>query len=382
MVQPPFDADRLDALLEDADVDLVLATSHLNVRYLLGGHYFWLKRFSHATGPTAWIPFVGYPAGRRDEAFYVGNSYEGWQQQVKPIWVPDIANVAMTFEDAIAPTAARIEALGLATGTIAVEQVFLPAAALEMLRRALPRATFVEANRILERQRAIKTDDEIALLRRGTDAIAEAMIAVFQGVEAGATTREITTRLATEEAARGIDFDFCLIATGTSTVRVPSVDRWLDGGMLSLDSGGFFHGFLADVARMGVRGTPSQELQDILGEIEAVQSAVADVAAAGVPGTEVVRAGTDALARCAHRDSMFLDIHGLGLVTHEVPRLMPLGTVAPDHVEEELQARMILSIETTFSRDGFGFVKLEDTVLVTDTGTELMGDLGRGWNVA
>ena len=76
--------------------------------------------------------------------------------------------------------------------------------------------------------------------------------------------------------------------------------------------------------------------------------------------------------------------HGMGLVTHEAPRLMsgPRFSYAGDDAEAPLEAGMCLSIETTMRHPKRGFIKLEDTVLVTDGGWEGLGDGGRGWNRA
>jgi Xaa-Pro dipeptidase len=76
--------------------------------------------------------------------------------------------------------------------------------------------------------------------------------------------------------------------------------------------------------------------------------------------------------------------HGMGLVTHEAPRLMHNGPVPYDGYDSgrPLEEGMVLSIETTLAHPKRGFVKLEDTVLVTATGHEGLGDGARGWNRA
>jgi Xaa-Pro aminopeptidase len=76
--------------------------------------------------------------------------------------------------------------------------------------------------------------------------------------------------------------------------------------------------------------------------------------------------------------------HGMGLVSHEVPYLAESGTVpySPDDRFRPLEPGMVLSIETDLFDDVVGFIKLEDTVVVTESGHEAYGDLGRGWNIA
>ena len=74
----------------------------------------------------------------------------------------------------------------------------------------------------------------------------------------------------------------------------------------------------------------------------------------------------------------------MGLVSHEAPRLTSTGPVPYPAYDEgrPLEADMVISIETTMAHPKRGFVKLEDTVVVTQEGCEGLGDIGRGWNRA
>jgi len=74
----------------------------------------------------------------------------------------------------------------------------------------------------------------------------------------------------------------------------------------------------------------------------------------------------------------------MGLVTHEPPRLDPSAPLrrAATHHDRPLEAGMVLSIETTAFVEDVGFVKLEDTVVVTDDGWEAFGDDHRDWMTA
>ena len=73
----------------------------------------------------------------------------------------------------------------------------------------------------------------------------------------------------------------------------------------------------------------------------------------------------------------------MGLIPHEAPRL---STKAPvpypaEGAENPLETGMVISIETAIHHPRRGFIKLEDTVAVTDAGWEAFGDHGRGWNI-
>ena len=78
------------------------------------------------------------------------------------------------------------------------------------------------------------------------------MLAVIAKHGPGSTKPEITEALRREEVNRGLTFEYCLIAAGTSHNRAPSQQRWEEGDVLSVDSGGNYHGYIGDLARMAV----------------------------------------------------------------------------------------------------------------------------------
>jgi Xaa-Pro aminopeptidase len=83
-----------------------------------------------------------------------------------------------------------------------------------------------------------------------------------------------------------------------------------------------------------------------------------------------------------HHNHMHFLAHGMGLVSHEAPRLTATGPVPYDAYDAErpLESGMVVSVETTLQHPQRGFIKLEDTVVVTDSGFEIYGEGGRGWN--
>src|SRR5258706_14950095 len=82
----PFDTDKLDRLLDEPGLDVVVATSKHNVRYLLGRYSDFFAHFD-ALGVDRFVPAVGYPRGRADQAFAVMSELESWRHEVDPPWV-------------------------------------------------------------------------------------------------------------------------------------------------------------------------------------------------------------------------------------------------------------------------------------------------------
>jgi Xaa-Pro aminopeptidase len=90
------------------------------------------------------------------------------------------------------------------------------------------------------------------------------------------------------------------------------------------------------------------------------------------------------LKRSSRANSIEFVAHGMGLISHEAPRLTAHGPVPYPAYDSDrpLESGMVISIETTIADPRRGFIKLEDTVAVTDQGWEAFGDRGRGWNRA
>jgi Xaa-Pro aminopeptidase len=371
----PFDHDRLDELMAQAGVDLVLATAKHTTQHLLGGYRYHFYAEMEAMGRSRYLSAVGYPRGRPEDAFFVGLPGETPQLEREGIWVPHVRAEAASSVAVGAAAADAISALGLGSGTVAVEMPFVPADTYGELARRLPQASLVDGVAVLEGLRAIKSPEELALLRQGSERIVDSMLAVIGAAEAGVTTREMAERLRAEEVARGLGFDYCLVATAGGFYRAPSDDRWEPGTTISLDSGGTCRGYMGDLARMAVMGEPTELMRELLAEVDAVQMASRRPIRAGGDGTEIFAAAHAELAGLPHRSQTIFEAHGMGLVSHECPHLHP-------DEPSPLESGMVISIETTMKNPDVGFVKLEDTVVVTRDGWEAYGDTARGWNVA
>ena len=95
-------------------------------------------------------------------------------------------------------------------------------------------------------------------------------------------------------------------------------------------------------------------------------------------------AANEILSRSPHKPYVEFLAHGMGLVSHEGPRLTSTGVVPYHGYDEDraLESGMVISIETTMKHPSRGFIKLEDTVAVTASGWQGFGDDYRGWNRA
>jgi Xaa-Pro aminopeptidase len=380
----PFDTARLDALLDDAGIDVLVATSKHNVQYLLGGYRFFFFDYMDAIGVSRYLPVVVYHKGRPDNTAYIGHLLEGYEKELGKFWPRVVETTAGNSTGAIQQAVEHIKGLTGPIGKVGIEASFLPWDGAKLLQDELSNCQLVDAYFPLERLRARKTRTELSQLREASGRVVASMLSVFNGCAAGQTKNELVDRLRREEVGRDLTFEYCLITAGTSLNRSPSEQRLEAGDVLSLDSGGKYKGYIGDLCRMGILGEPDSELVDLLGVIEQIQQRARRPIRRGAAGAEVFAAAHELLDASPHRAYIDFAAHGMGLISHEAPRLTSNGSVPYEGYDatRPLEADMVISIETTMTHPKRGFIKLEDTVAVTKEGCEGFGDQGRDWNRA
>ena len=381
-IEPPFDTARLDRLMEEAGIDVLLATSKHNTQYLLGGYKFIFFAAMDAIGHSRYLPIVVYEKGSPDHSAYVGNKMEGSEHHNNPFWTPNVHAAAWGTLDAAALAVAHIKKIGKSGARIGIEPGFLPSDARDFIGSHLDGARFVDATHALERLRSIKSPAELEKLRLASELITDSMLATIAAAREGTTKGEIIEHLRREETNRGLHFEYCLLTLGASHNRARSPQAWAKGEILSIDSGGNYHGYIGDLCRMGVLGEPDAELQDLLAEVDAIQQAAFAKVKAGAPGTEMIEAAETLLKNSPSAAFTDFFCHGMGLITHEAPFLMTNHPVAYEGIDGDrpLEVGMVISVETTMLHPKRGFIKLEDTLTIKEGGYEMFGERGRGWN--
>jgi Xaa-Pro aminopeptidase len=367
----PFDSSKLAALMEEAGVDLVLASSRHNVRYLTGGYVYHFNERCQRAGSSQYLAFVGVPR-KAEDAFYVGSPMEKLGLAVLPMWIErrglDGGNVARSTASA----AALAKATSNGGSRIGVEMPFLPAQAHAALQSALPGATLVDATDLLHELRAIKTESELETLARVSDKVAQAIQAGFRAGSDGITTREVSAAVERAMGERNLAFLWSFTNAGPGYVRAPSDIKWERGRLLHLDCGGEEGDYLADICRMGSLGEPSALGRELVEECLAVQDAVRAQLRAGMSYGEVNAAAESALAKSPHGAIGKIVAHGIGMVSHEQPMIN-----VPAQAGHRLEKGHVLSVETEFLHPECGHVKIEDTIAIATDGPKGLGDLGR-----
>src|SRR3569833_3227545 len=109
----PFDAAKLDRLMEAAGLDVLVATSKHNVQYLLGAERAIFFDYMDALGVSRYLPVLVYPKGAPEHAVYVGHRLETHKRAVAPPWVPQVRTEANGSVDAVARAAGLMRGAGV-----------------------------------------------------------------------------------------------------------------------------------------------------------------------------------------------------------------------------------------------------------------------------
>ncbi|MGY4624524.1 Xaa-Pro aminopeptidase [Bradyrhizobium sp. USDA 4486] len=167
----PFDAAKLDRLMEAAGLDVLVATSKHNVQYLLGAERAIFFDYMDAIGVSRYLPVLVYPKGAPQKSVYVGHRLETHQRAVAPPWVPQVRTESNGSVDAVTRAVDLIKDAGVPLKRVGVEMAFLPMDAGKALADALPGAALKDALLVLERLRAVKSADELAKLKTASERV-------------------------------------------------------------------------------------------------------------------------------------------------------------------------------------------------------------------
>ena len=376
----PFDAARLDRLLDDAGIEILIVTSKHNVQYLLGGYRFIFFDYMDAFGVSRYLPIFIYCKGNLENCAYFAHRLEVFEKELGRFWPAVVETRSNGTTDAMQLALAHIKRIGEPVRRVGIEAAFLPVDAHTVLKNGLADVEIVDGYFPLERLRMHKSSAELDLLRESSERVAQSMLAVIGMCEPGLTKADVVEKLRREQVNRGLTFEYCLITSGTSLNRAASDQRLAKGDILSLDFGGNYRGYIGDLCRMGILGEPDPELEDLLGFIRDVQQRARQIIKPGATGRDIFGSAGQLIGTSPHGASTDFLAHGMGLVSHEGPRLRSSERYAGYDEDRELEPGMVISVETTMKHPARGFIKLEDTVAVTEGGNVGFGDVGRAWN--
>jgi Xaa-Pro aminopeptidase len=238
---------------------------------------------------------------------------------------------------------------------------------------------WVPTERLVERQRMVKDASEIAIYRRGAAMMVRVAASLPAILHEGRTERDVARAIESALEAEGFTGPSfpTIVASGPNSALPharPGSRRLTRGDLVVLDFGGVLDGYCLDLTRAAAVGVVSAGARALFDAVSAAHEAALRAVKPGVETSAVDGAARQALeARGLGAAFLHSTGHGLGLEIHEAPRLARAETGA----SEPIAAGMIFTIEPGVYVEGLGGVRLEDDVLVTADGCEILTGASR-----
>lgn len=255
--------------------------------------------------------------------------------------------------------------------TLGFESSHLDVASFRAWRQATRGVKWVPTNDIAEDIRMFKDEHELALIRKAVIIADEACDHVRDWIRPGMTEKQVAWELEAHmrtHGAEGISFPFIVGAgpNGAKPHAGPHERPIREGEPIVMDMGARVDGYDSDLTRTICLGKPDSKLQEIYDIVLRAQLAAEKGARPGMKGHEV-----DALARQVIVDAGYGEYfghglgHGVGLAIHEKPR-------ASQKCEDVMQPGTVITIEPGIYLPGWGGIRIEDMLVFTDDGVEIL----------
>ncbi|MBB4664838.1 M24 family metallopeptidase [Conexibacter arvalis] len=347
-------ADRLAALAAERELDALLVTRLVNVRYLTG--------YTGSNGITV----VGADGLRRfvTDFRYVTQAEEQVHGYERVIGETDLL-------EQVAP--------GLPDGPVKLgfddAQVSVKTHA--RLRELLPeRVELVPAGGLVEQLRLVKDAQEVERIRAAAQLADAALERVLEEGLVGRTERAVALALEHEMqrlGARAASFDTIVAAGGHGALphATPRDVEIPAGTLVVIDWGAELDGYCSDCTRTYATGTVDQQTRDVYELVLRAQLAGLAAVGPGLSARAADAVARDLIAVGGHGERFGHGLgHGVGMEVHEAPRLSRASTAT-------LAAGNVVTVEPGIYLPGALGVRIEDLVLVTDDGREVLSTLSK-----
>jgi Xaa-Pro aminopeptidase len=346
--------ERFRQALEEQQLDALIVTNPLNRRYLSG--------FTGSAGTLL--------VTRQQALLLTDFRYESQARIEAPSFEVRLAynEAAVTQELPKLIQEFGIQKLGFEAATVSVTQF---SSWRKALAEAHSQVQMFETEGMIEHLRRIKDAEEIELLRRAVRIGDEALATVRPMLRPTMRERDVAWELEKamrERGAEGMAFEV-IVAAGDNGSRphARAGDEQLGVGRpIVMDFGALVDGYHGDMTRTLVLGEADEQFWTIYNIVlEAQQQAEAAIRA-GMSGLEADGIARSHIAAAGYGENFGHSLgHGVGLAIHEDPRLSYLR-------EDVLPAGAVVSVEPGIYLPGWGGVRIEDLVLISETGAEVL----------
>ncbi|MEP7134255.1 MAG: Xaa-Pro peptidase family protein [Chloroflexota bacterium] len=270
-----------------------------------------------------------------------------------------------------------VQALGLDGKRIGVEPRQLRLLEFRYVKNAAPAAAFPDASSVLSSLRLKKDKAEVDAMRQAVKIAQDALEATLPFIKVGMTEKEVASELVMQLFKHGSEpeMPFFPIVSGGPNAANPHAspsDRKLQvGDLLVIDWGSAHAGYIADLTRTFAVGQVDTEYEKIHKIVQESNAAGRAAGGPGVPCANVDKAARDVIEKAGygvyftHRTG-----HGIGMEGHEEPYMRG------DNMQL-LEPGMAYTVEPGVYLPGRNGVRIEDNIVITETGAECLSDMPR-----
>lgn len=382
-----IDTERASQLMMGKNIDILVGSGFVNYGYVTGYFtHFGLDYLGPLYNGAPLVRFAGLPREKDVPPFLI--TYPGEEGDIiaQGTWIEDKRYYGPKYKVPGRPSqeTLRLEAdpaLCLANalkerdllgGRIGLDMQNVSVALMKEMERKMPNAKFVDAHDDFLALRMVKTPEEIKRLKGGVKGVERGHRAVRESLKEGLTELElaaIVKRAVIDSETDRYIVHVCFGKEG-AVVLAPTKTRLKRGDLVSVDICSWYENYAGDMNRVYSFGKPSEDVVDIHGALDRVNSKVIESIRPGMKASELYEIGAKTVGDVGLPMSLEFIGHGVGLDVHEPPFLIPNDNTI-------LQPNTVLVIEIVIRRFDLGHFCAEETVLITDDGYEVLSSIPR-----
>jgi len=355
--------ERLKSSMNLAGLGILAINPGPSLVYLTGLHFHLMERPVVALFSTDKPPILALPeleTAKLEDLPYEIQSFAYGEDPAK--WVDSFHRALQACGD---------------VGTIGVEPTKLRFLEIKLMEEAAPGIKLISAEELLAEMRMRKDDDELTAMRNAVYIAEQSLQAVLPMIKAGVTERQIASELTLQLLRQGADSDlsFSPIVSGGPNSANPHAspsDRPLQiGDLLVIDWGALYQGYTSDLTRTFAVGKVEAEFNHIASIVKEANAAGRAAIRPGAQAGEIDLAARSVIEKAGYGNYFFHRTgHGLGMEGHEAPYMRAGNPML-------LEPGMTFTVEPgiyLLERSG---VRIEDNVVVTESGSETLSTLPR-----
>ncbi len=360
-------------LMKEKGLDAILAFTdyfkHASIRYLTGYTY-----------QPVWLASSTYILPREGEpTLLVDRFMDAVKEQV---WVSDVRTISGWLERpgpagtllAVAEATAEIlREKGLERAKIGlIGYDIMPAMCFDKMKGKLPDAQFIDVSEEFERLRMVKSDNEIALIKKANSIISKGYEAAIEAIRPGRTEADVGSAMMKALLDAGADFILALwVVSGKAAERVyrtPLItNRELKkGDMVWMDCGMAYKGYFADVGRTTIVGKATEKQKRLCDAVLKMHKNAAGIMKPGVKAGDIYEEMRRTAVETGYGDYFkpggFVG-HNIGVTLDDYP------LIKPDE-PTPLEKNMVMNIDPKLFVPGVGGARIEDSYLITEDGAK------------